>query len=59
MTGSVPASLGNLVYLQQLDLSNNSLSGSLSTSLLKSLATVSSLDLSLNQLTGSIPTEIG
>ncbi|KAL8043567.1 hypothetical protein ABFS82_09G130400 [Erythranthe guttata] len=57
LTGELPdfVEKSNLLFV---DLSNNSLSGSIPSSL-RNLAKVTSIDLSLNNLTGNIPTEIG
>ena len=54
----MPANLHNLDELDTLDLSGNTISGSIPTDL-GSLTSLTSLDLSVNGLSGSIPTELG
>jgi hypothetical protein len=57
LTGSIPASIGNLVHLDNLDLSYNKLTGSIPSSI-GNLTNLVWLDLSNNQLTDSIPYSI-
>ena len=54
--GEIPASYGNLVQLQTLDLSDNDLRSTIPT-VLGQLTMLRELDLSDNMLTGDIPTE--
>ena len=59
MSGSIPAELGDLTYLQKLDLGfNDDLTGSIPADL-GDLTNLQYLRLSSNKLTGSIPTELG
>lgn len=58
LTGTLPASIGNLSALVELDLDHNNISGTLPSSL-GSLSSLESLNLSYNQITGAIPTELG
>ena len=58
LTGEIPAGIGNLVNLQQLDLRNNALTGALPTQF-ENLNNLRSLLLSGNQLSGQIPYNIG
>ncbi|THG19933.1 hypothetical protein TEA_021554 [Camellia sinensis var. sinensis] len=58
LTGSIPASIGNLGMLTTLQLDGNILSG-LIPSTIGNLMKLNVLDLSLNPLSGSIPSEIG
>ncbi len=63
LTGSLPASLGNLTYLLVLNLSNNTLTGAIPASI-TNMARLSNLNLSGDEnpsegLTGSIPSAIG
>ena len=59
MSGSIPAELGDLTYLQKLDLGfNDDLTGSIPADL-GDLTNLQYLSLSSNKLTGSIPTELG
>ena len=58
MRGSLPAELGNLSQLTELDLWNNGLSGSIPAEL-GSLSNLLYLFLMDNQLSGSIPAELG
>jgi len=57
-SGKLPASLGNLVHLQSLDLEGNSISGPLPGTLGK-LAQLQVLHLGLNQISGPLPRELG
>ena len=58
LTGTVPASIGNLTNLTYLYLFSNHLSGSIPREI-GSLTNLIQLDLDTNQLSGSIPAEIG
>ena len=58
ITGTIPASLGNLTHLQVLDLSANSLSGNIPASL-GNLVNLQGLDLGNNFLSGNIPASLG
>ena len=58
LTGSIPAELGNLTYLQELGLYNNQLSGPIPAEL-GNLSNLQILRLGRNQLSGSIPAELG
>ncbi|XP_050369381.1 tyrosine-sulfated glycopeptide receptor 1-like [Argentina anserina] len=55
LQGSISSSLGNLTKLSHLNLSHNSLSGSLEPELFLSLDHLEILDLSYNLLTGELP----
>ncbi|KAH7512735.1 hypothetical protein FEM48_Zijuj12G0122000 [Ziziphus jujuba var. spinosa] len=57
LTGDLPAEFGNLTSLEELDLTRNSISGSIPASL--SRAPLRILSLLGNRLTGTIPKEIG
>lgn len=58
LTGSIPASLGNLKELRFLGLSNHGLTGGIPASL-GSLSNLEYLGLSYNQLSGEIPASLG
>ena len=58
LNGTMPASLGNLTRLQQLDLSGNQLSGRIPTSL-GNLTSLTTLSLWGNQLSGTLPDSLG
>jgi Leucine-rich repeat (LRR) protein len=58
LSGTLPASLGNLTSLQQLYLRNSQLTGSIPTQL-GSLTGLHAIDLFNNQLSGSIPAQLG
>ncbi|MGD2085929.1 MAG: hypothetical protein PVH61_07080 [Candidatus Aminicenantes bacterium] len=57
LTGTIPAALEKLSYLEEFCLCSNQLSGSIP-AWLGNLSNLSWLDLSLNQLSGSIPPEL-
>ena len=58
MTGSISPMLGNLAFLEEIDLRDNWLTGSIPKEL-GSLSELQVLSLSHNRLTGSIPPELG
>ena len=58
LTGALSPAVGNLTFLQKLDLSSNGLHGEIPGSL-RHLRHLQHLDLSDNQLVGSIPPELG
>jgi hypothetical protein len=58
LTGSIPAELENLAYLEALDLGDNQLTGSIPPGL-GNLGNLNVLWFDSNQLTGSIPPELG
>ena len=58
LSGNLPAELGLLSQLEQLEVHNTTLSGTIPTELAL-LTGLSRLDLSANTLSGSIPTEVG
>ncbi len=58
LAGNLPEEIGNLVYLEELNLADNALYGSLPSSIID-LEKLRALWLNNNQLTGSLPTEIG
>jgi len=58
LIGTMPASLGNIANLNDLELGNNQVSGSIPTSL-GNLTNLTALVLGGNQLSGSIPTSFG
>ena len=58
LTGEIPAQLGNLSGLVDLNLSENELTGEIPTEL-GNLSSLRSLKLNHNQLTGEIPAELG
>ena len=58
LKGELPAELGSLLSLAELDLSNNQLSGELPAEL-GSLLNLRLLDLADNQLSGELPAELG
>ncbi len=58
LSGSIPSSIGVLVNLQYLYLSNNHLSGSIP-STIGNMTNLQYLQLNFNQLSGSIPSTIG
>ena len=58
LTGTVPASLGNLTALEVLNLNTNMLTGTIP-SALGSLTNLVQLELQMNELTGGIPSSLG
>ena len=58
LTGSIPAEIGNLQHLENLNLARNSLTG-LIPSEIGNLQHLTNIYMPWNNLTGSIPTEIG
>ena len=58
LSGEIPAELGNLAYLRNLELGGNQLSGEIPAEL-GNLAYLESLHLYGNQLSGEIPPELG
>ena len=58
LSGEIPAELGNLTYLNELDLGSKGLSGEIPPEL-GNLINLRWLDLSGNQLSGEIPPELG
>ncbi len=58
LNGSIPAELGNLSELTELDLGNNQLSGAIPARV-GDLTNLTSLVLAENQLSGSIPAQLG
>ena len=58
MSGKIPAELGNLPNLEDLDLSGNQLSGEIPAEL-GNLPNLEDLELRRNQLSGEIPAELG
>ncbi|PPD94881.1 hypothetical protein GOBAR_DD08115 [Gossypium barbadense] len=59
LTGQIPTSIFNISSLKTIDLSNNSLSGSLPNDMCQHLPKLEGLYLGLNELSGQIPEEIG
>lgn len=58
LTGSIPATIGNLKVLRCLDLDNNALTGEIPAEI-GDMESLEKLGLWLNELTGEIPAEIG
>ncbi len=58
LTGSIPSRLGDLSYLEALDMQGNHLTGSIPETL-GSLSNLQLLWLTANQLTGSVPSSLG
>ena len=58
LTGSIPAALGNLAALQDLDLSNNQFTGTVPREI-GNLTNLRDLNLSRNRFEGSLPGELG
>lgn len=59
LSGSIPSSVGTIKFLRTLDLSNNSLNGSLPRTLFTTAAGLRFLDLSNNRISGRIPEAVG
>ncbi|XP_031261005.1 probable LRR receptor-like serine/threonine-protein kinase At3g47570 [Pistacia vera] len=57
--GTIPSTFGNLHYLQDLDLSQNNLQGSIPKEVMGLSSLTISLNLAKNKLTGALPSEIG
>jgi Leucine-rich repeat (LRR) protein len=58
LVGTIPEELGNLQYLQELEIQNNQLSSNIPPEL-GNMTALKTMNLSVNQLTGSIPAELG
>ncbi|CAM0950898.1 unnamed protein product [Alopecurus aequalis] len=58
LTGAIPGSFGNMMYLQVLNLGHNELSGTIPEAF-SGLKSIGALDLSNNQLSGGIPSGLG
>ncbi|XP_062194597.1 brassinosteroid LRR receptor kinase BRL1 [Phragmites australis] len=58
LTGAIPASLGNMMYLQVLNVGHNELNGTIPYEF-SGLKSIGALDLSNNHLTGGIPPGLG
>ncbi|KAJ1289117.1 hypothetical protein BS78_02G140500 [Paspalum vaginatum] len=58
LTGEIPASLGNMMYLEVLNLGHNDLNGTIPYEF-SGLKLIGALDLSNNHLTGGIPPGLG
>src|SRR3954454_14841655 len=58
LSGTLPASIGNLVNLEYLDFWNNQLSGTIPSSI-GNLVNLEDLDLTFNHFSGNIPAAIG
>ncbi|MBX2925471.1 MAG: leucine-rich repeat domain-containing protein [Chitinophagaceae bacterium] len=59
LTGSVPAGIGSLTELEQLDLSSNSFSGTLPAVFFNSLSKLTHFNVAGNGISGWIPSSIG
>jgi len=57
--GVVPATLAGLTYLRSVDLSRNSLQGTLSGAMFREMRDLEHLVLSANRISGTLPSEIG
>jgi len=58
LTGTIPASLGSMLYLHELNLGHNDLTGAIPDAF-SGLKSIGALDLSHNHLNGTIPPGIG
>lgn len=58
LTGRIPSSIFNMSSLTNIDVSNNSLTGTLPDTLCQHLPALEGLFMSDNQITGSLPTNL-